>query len=277
MGADLVQSEGRVVIVTGGARGLGWATAKEFAALGDQVVIADISERRCTDAAERLSPSALGIVCDVSSEQSVANLISRVLETRGRIDVLVNNAGIADTYTPSETQSFANWTKRIDVNLNGAFLCSRLVASSMIERRSGSIVNVGSIAGIVGLPMRASYSASKAGVLMLTKVLAAEWGRFNVRVNAVAPGYVETPPLMKLIEDGVVNGDKLVRRTPMGRLGQTHEIANAISFLASDKASFVNGVVLPVDGGYCAWGSADEAYPFTAESRKGSEADVVVC
>jgi NAD(P)-dependent dehydrogenase (short-subunit alcohol dehydrogenase family) len=198
---------------------------------------------------------------DVSSEEAVDAMVRETLDRFGRIDILVNNAGMPDSFVPTVDQTLAHWQRLIDVHLTGTYLMSKTVAPSMIARKSGVILNVSSIAGILGLPVRTAYSAAKAGIGMLTQVLGCEWGPHNVRVNAVAPGYILTPLTEKLIAEGKIDERRIRRRTPIGRMGTADDIAEAMVFLASDKAKFITAVTLPVDGGYCAWGAPSDAFP----------------
>ena len=188
-------------------------------------------------------------------------MVDAVLARFGRIDILVNNAGMPDSFTPTVDQTLAHWQRLIDVHLTGTYLVSKTVAPSMIAQRSGVILNLNSIAGLMGLPVRTAYSAAKAGIGMLTQVLGCEWGPHNVRVNAVAPGYMMTPLTEKLIAEGKIDEKRIRRRTPMGKMGTAGDIAEAMVFLASDKAKFITAITLPVDGGYCSWGAPSDAFP----------------
>jgi NAD(P)-dependent dehydrogenase (short-subunit alcohol dehydrogenase family) len=182
------------------------------------------------------------------------------------VDVLVNNAGIADTLTPTVEQNVDDWQRVVDVCLRGTYLCSRAVAKEfMLPQRSGRIVNIASIAGVVGLPTRNAYSASKAGVVMMTRTMASEWARWNITVNAVAPGYIRTPMLDALISAGKLDEAVVRRRIPAGQLGAPADIASAVLFLSSDGARYVNGTCLPVDGGWSAYGASGDAFSGSAD------------
>lgn len=199
---------------------------------------------------------------DVSDEEHVRKLSNQIRQWSGRLDVLVNNAGLADTVTPTVEQTTEDWQRVVDVCMRGPYLCSRQLAGDfMLPQRSGRIVNISSIAGVVGLPMRNAYSSSKAALVMMTKTLAAEWASRGVTVNAVAAGYIRTPMLDALIAQGKVNEQQLIRRIPAGRLGDPSDIADAVLYLASDSARYVTGVALPVDGGWCAFGADGDAFP----------------
>ena len=250
---------GRGVLVTGGASGIGQATARLFAAHGASVAINDIDEEMTRAAALALGNRHVAAPGDVSSEADVTRLVAVAGEGLGRIDVLVNCAGVSDTFAPTLEQTVAHWQRIVDINLTGTYLVSRAAAAGMLARRDGAIVNISSIAGLVGLPFRNAYTASKHGVAGLTKSLASEWGQHGVRVNAVAPGYVLTPMTQGLIDAGRVDPKVVERRTPMGRFATPDDIANVMLFLASPLAAYVNGAVIPVDGGYIAYGAAGPA------------------
>lgn len=244
----------RLVLITGGAEGIGLATARLFAARGDRVVIADLkgSEARAAE----LGEGHLGADLDITDEAAVAALFSRV----GAVDVLVNNAGIGSSHLPSLEQDMAGFRRLLDVHLSGAFLMARDAARGMVAAgRGGAIVNLSSIAGVVGLPRRNAYGAAKAGVSMLTRTLACEWAGQGIRVNAVAPGYAATAMVRKLVEDGRIDIEAIRRRSPMGRLIEPEEVAEAIWFLASPAASAITGVTLSVDGGWAAFGDFGDA------------------
>lgn len=223
------------------------------------MVINDLRAEHAAAAAAGLGDRHLGVGGDVSSESDVAAFVAEALKLEGRIDVLVNNAGVADSVTPTLQQTLDHWRHLIDVHLTGAYAVSRAVAPHMIAAGGGAIVNLSSIAGVVGLPKRTAYSAAKAGVGMLTRVLGCEWGPKGVRVNAVAPGYILTPMLERLLAEGKVDAAAILRRTPMGRLGSAEHVADAIAFLASAQAEFITGVTLNVDGGYMAYGAPADA------------------
>jgi NAD(P)-dependent dehydrogenase (short-subunit alcohol dehydrogenase family) len=191
--------------------------------------------------------------------------VTGIKETYGCIDALVNNAGIADQTAPTLLQDIDAFDRVLSVHLRGTFLMSQQVIACMIAQTRdehgvrGAIVNIGSIASTGGIPGRNAYCSAKAGVLGMTRALASEWARRGVRVNAVAPGYVKTALVQKLTEQGAIDGATIARRTPMGRMAETSEIANAISFLISPQASYITGAVLPVDGGWAALGAPDAA------------------
>jgi NAD(P)-dependent dehydrogenase (short-subunit alcohol dehydrogenase family) len=236
----------RVVVVTGAAQGIGRRTADLFAAEGYEVAVLD---RQPVDGV------ALGMTGDVSDEASVAGFAGAVLDRFGRIDVLVNNAGIADI-GPAEDIDPVRWRRVIDVNLTGAFLLCQAFGRHMLAAGAGSIVNVASVAGLMGVADRAAYNASKHGLVGLTRTLAVEWGGRGVRVNAVCPGWVKT----EMDDDAQANAlyvdSDITDHVPMGRFAQPEDIARAIAFLADpDRSGFINGTMLSVDGGWYADGS----------------------
>jgi NAD(P)-dependent dehydrogenase (short-subunit alcohol dehydrogenase family) len=250
--------EERKVVVTGGARGIGYAIARAAAKAGAAVALIDLEQASLEESAAKLRSEVNGAevlteICDVSSYEQV-RAAAQALEARwGRTDTLVNNAGIAYN-TPAETTSVAEWDRVLQVNLSGVFYCSQVFGVSMIAAGSGAIVNIASMSGIiVNRPQpQVSYNVSKAGVIMLTKSLAAEWAPHGVRVNAVAPGYIRTDLIEHLVETDMCR-DYWIGGTPLGRIGSTDEIANTVLFLASDAASFVTGETLVADGGYSLW------------------------
>lgn len=247
----------RVALVTGGASGIGFCTAQALAEAGARVTIADLQQSAISDAKAKLHESGYGIegvVMDVTDSQRVAQVADSMAHDFGRIDILVNCAGIARSQTAAEDVSDEHWLNVLDVNLNGTFWCARAFGKHMLKQGSGTIVNVGSMSGfIVNRPQAQSYyNASKAAVHHLTKSLAAEWAHRGVRVNAVAPTYIATP-----INAFADKSSDMYRRwidgTPMARLGEPEEVASVILFLASDAASLMTGSVVLVDGGYSCW------------------------
>lgn len=248
--------KGRVAVITGGGRGIGFESARALAECGAHVVIAEIDQATGPKAVKDLQ--ALGytaefVPLDVTKPDQVTEVADDLMARRGRIDILVANAGIAKS-SPSEATTDEEWRLVIDINLNGLYWCNRAFARHMLARGSGSIVNLGSMSGIISnKPQPQShYNASKAAVHMLTKSLAGEWATRGVRVNAVAPTYVET----EMTRDGRANAEWMptwLEMTPMKRCGAPHEIASAILFLASDAASLMTGSIVVVDGGYTIW------------------------
>ena len=249
----------RVAIVTGAADGIGWATAQRLAEVGVSVVLADLKEDAAVERARELGPAHVGLRCDVASEHEVKALVEGVFTRLGRIDILVNNAGIAEQAAPTLEQSVEAFDRILGVHLRGTFLMSRECARVMLKQKSGAIVNLGSIAGLTGLPARNAYGAAKAGILSMTRAMACEWARGGIRVNAVAPGYVRTQLVSDLERKGALDARAIEARTPLGRMAVPAEIAEAIAFLASPRASFITGSTLSVDGGWMAMGAPDSA------------------
>lgn len=256
---------GTVAIVTGAANGIGWATAQRLAADGYHVALLDLRGEAVSARAVELGSAHIGLVCDVTSEASVIASIASVMVKFGRIDVLINNAGISDQTGSTVEQNVEAFDRVLAVHLRGTFLMSQSVAKVMLAaspipgKGRGSIVNLGSIASLTGLPMRNAYSAAKAGILGLTRAMASEWARSGIRVNAVAPGYVRTALVAELERTGVVDAKRIAHRAPLGRMAEPAEIAEAIVFLASNRSSYITGVALPVDGGWTAFGAPESA------------------
>jgi len=253
---DRFSLDGKVAVVTGGGRGLGKAMAKGLAEVGANLAIPDIQEELAEESAADLEEhgvETLSIHADVTDPESVENMVDRVLEKWGRIDILLNNAGICRNIK-AEEMSEAEWDAVIDVNLKGVFLCSREVGKHMIDRgEGGSIVNISSMSGfIVNYPQpQASYNASKAGVTMITKSLASEWAQHGIRVNQIAPGYMATEMTKKYKSAHPEEAEDFwIEPTPMERLGEPDELAGAAVYLASDASSFTTGSTITIDGGY---------------------------
>ncbi|MFV0548424.1 MAG: SDR family NAD(P)-dependent oxidoreductase [Limnobaculum xujianqingii] len=243
--------QGKVAIVTGGSSGIGLETVKAFAKRGASVVIADISDSG-QKVAESLKAEGLDILfvkTDVTSEKDQENLINQTLSHFKRLDILFANAGIARD-NAIDMLSLDDWQKTIDINLTGVFLSNKTaIRHWLAEKQQGVIVNCGSIHSFVGKKHVTAYAAAKGGVKLLTETLAADYAGKGIRVNAVCPGYIDTPLLSALTSE---QKDALVKLHPQGRLGRPEEVANVVMFLAGDKATFVNGASVLVDGGYTA-------------------------
>jgi NAD(P)-dependent dehydrogenase (short-subunit alcohol dehydrogenase family) len=249
-----------IVLITGGASGLGFAAAQGFAQQGATIVIADLKESDASQDEKKIGPQHLGLECDVANETQVNRLVQKVVENFGRVDVLINCAGVADQVKPTIDQDIAHFRKLIDIHLTGSYMVTKACAPVMLKQGKACVINISSIAGVIGLTYRNAYSAAKAGISMLTRTLGCEWAAQGVRVNAIAPGYILTPLTQGLIDQGRLDKRIVERRTPMGKFGKPEHIADAMLFLASDRAEFITGVTLPVDGGYMSWGAPSDAF-----------------
>jgi NAD(P)-dependent dehydrogenase (short-subunit alcohol dehydrogenase family) len=245
-----------VAVITGAAQGIGRRTAETLAGRGYRLALNDLREPRdLLDALALPASDAIAITGDVSNEASIREMVNTVETSFGQVDVLVNNAGIS-FIAPAETISAEQWRRVLEVNLTGPFLLCQAFGRLMLARGSGSIVNVASIAGLLGIADRAAYNASKHGLIGLTRTLAAEWGGRGVRVNAVCPSWVKTEMNVRDSASGAYTDADIEGRVPMGRFATPDDIAHAIAFLADPKESgFINGHTLSVDGGWFADGS----------------------
>ena len=246
---------GKTAIVTGGSRGLGEAVAKGLAKAGADLVL--ISRKR--DALEKvareingLGRKAFPIVADIGVPEEIERAVEAALRSVPRIDVLVNNAGISPVLKRADQLALHDWEEILRVNLTGTFLFCQAVGKGMIRQGGGKIINMVSVGAVVGFPRQAGYCAAKGGILQLTKVLALDWARFNVQVNAIGPSYLETDLTQGMRESKVIS-ENLLQRTPMGRFGKPEEVVGAALYLASDASSYVTGQTLFVDGGWLAY------------------------
>ncbi len=239
-----------VALVTGGGSGIGQATARLLAARGAQVVVADVDESAAQATAAEIGPAAAAVAVDVADAASVAAMVAFTVERFGGLDWACNIAGIAPQPKPFVEHSYDEWHRTIDVNLSGVFFCMQHELRRMLEQaRGGAIVNMSSGAGVVPAPGQPQYTAAKHGVLGLTKQAAQEYAAAGIRVNAVLPGQTETGPMRAYLDAMPDGGEKMLRRLPMKRMATPLEIAQAVVWLCSDDASYVNGDSLVVDGG----------------------------
>jgi len=246
---------GQVALVTGGSSGMGLATAQAFAEAGAAVILADVNEAALSAAAEDLTTAghqALGVVCDVSQEDQVDAMVNQAVATFGRLDMAFNNAGIQAPPTDAADEPAETFDRVNAINLRGVWTCMKHELRQMRAQGSGAIVNCSSLGGLVGLPGRAAYHASKHGVIGLTRSAALEYAPRGIRINAVCPGTIETPMVTDMIAKGELSVPDAVANQPIGRLGRADEIAAAVLWLSSPGASLIVGVALPVDGGYTA-------------------------
>lgn len=238
----------KVAVITGGASGIGLATARKLLSEGAKVVLVDWNEN-VSDIAKTLNNDAVGIRCDVSSDTDVQKCVNEIKEKFDHIDLLVANAGVGGGPNKAHEVSVDEWNKVIGVNQTGIFLMNKYVISEMLKTGGGAIVNTSSMYGLVGTTMSFAYSASKGAINQMTRSLALTYARDNIRVNAVAPSYVDTPILAEVPKEAK---DAMANQLPVGRLGKDTEIANLICYLLSDDATFITGAIVPIDGGFTA-------------------------
>lgn len=237
----------KVAIVTGGASGIGLATTKKLLSEGANVVILDL--KMDEEIINSLGENALYLKCDVSNEENVKNCIEEIIKKFDHIDYLVANAGIGGSASKPHEVSMDEWNKVISVNQTGIFLLNKYVINEMLKSGKGAVVNTSSMYGIVGSTTSFAYSASKGAINQMTRSLALTYARDNIRVNAIAPGYVDTP-ILSMVPDNIK--EAMGNELPIGRLGKDTEIAKLICFLLSDDASFITGAIIPIDGGFTA-------------------------
>jgi NAD(P)-dependent dehydrogenase (short-subunit alcohol dehydrogenase family) len=247
--------DNKVALVTGAASGMGLATAKAFAEAGAAITLADVNGDGARSAAEDLVAAghrAIGIRCDVADEVDVAAMVKQTVSTFGRLDAAFNNAGVQAPPTDMADEAAEEFDRVNSINLRGVWACMKHELRHMREQGSGAIVNCSSLGGLVGLPSRAAYHASKHGVIGLTKSAALEYAPRGIRINAVCPGIIETPMVASMLVSQQEAMKEMMKEVPIGRLGQAEEIAAAVLWLCGPGASFVIGHALPVDGGYTA-------------------------
>src|SRR5437763_11600234 len=247
--------KGQVALVTGASSGMGLSTAQAFAQAGAAVVLADVNEaslRAATDEATAGGHQAIGVTCDVSDEHQAAAMVDRAVVQFGTLDLAFNNAGIQAPPTDAADEPADLFDRVNSVNLRGVWACMKHELAQMRTQGSGAIVNCSSLGGLVGLPGRAAYHASKHGVIGLTRSAALEYAPRGIRINAICPGTIATPMVTQMIDSGDLDRAEAAANQPIGRLGSAEEMAAAVLWLCSPGASFVVGVALPVDGGYTA-------------------------
>jgi NAD(P)-dependent dehydrogenase (short-subunit alcohol dehydrogenase family) len=253
---ELLNLEGRVSVVTGGATGIGFRMALALAEAGSSVVIASRKLDACEQAAreiEKTGAKSLAVACDVTKPEQVEAMKDEVMKRFGRVDALVNNAGRA-WVAPPEDMPLDRWQQVFDLNITGPFLCAQVLGREMIKAKRGKIINIASIAGLVGRNPRAynsiAYGASKGALVNFTRDLAVKWAQHNIQVNCICPGFFVTPLNEKLYEK---NKESIDREIPLGRTGGPDDLKGIAVLLASDASNFMTGAIIPVDGGSVAW------------------------
>jgi NAD(P)-dependent dehydrogenase (short-subunit alcohol dehydrogenase family) len=250
---ELFRLDGKIALVTGSAQGLGKEIALSLARNGCSLVLADIVyPEETAKQIEEIGSRSISVKADISDEAEVKNMVEKAISEYKKVDILVNNAGISQlSYTATEDLPIEEWDKIIAVNLRGTFLCCKHVGKQMIGSGGGSIINISTTAGITGVPRAPAYCASKAGIILLTKSLALEWARYNIRVNAIAPHYLETE-LTKGLRASEKVYDGLIKQIPMRRFAKPAEVVGTVLFLSSPASSYITGTVIVVDGGFLA-------------------------
>jgi NAD(P)-dependent dehydrogenase (short-subunit alcohol dehydrogenase family) len=250
--------ENKTAIITGGGTGIGFTIAERYFAEGAAVVITGRRENVLEDAAAKIgagSDRVMFVRGDISDENDVRRTVEETFNRFGRVDVLVNNAGYMRINKPPEETSLEEWNAVINTNVNGTFLCSREAGKVMIQQKSGTIINISSMSSFVINKYfhGGSYEVSKAAINMLTKALATEWARYNISVNAIAPGYYGTTPNLQFFDKSPGLHNDILDLIPQKKLGDLNELANLALFLASDQVKYLSGVTIPIDGGYTIW------------------------
>jgi len=256
-----VRLEGKVALITGAGTGIGQATALLFAEEGADIIVANLELPEAEETAQairKIGRRAVAIGADISKPDEIYAMVDRAINDFGGINILVNNAGLPAVPVPNAFEIKGKyveaWDKVFDINVRAAFLCCQRVAQWMTTHGGGKIINVASQTGIAGVPYVNAYGPSKAAVINMTRSLAVEWAKYKINVNCVAPSWTRTRRLEKAIEKGIVSLAEIQKRCPMGRPAEPEDVAKAILFLASDDASFITGITLPVDGGWLAYG-----------------------
>ena len=247
--------DGKVSLITGAGSGIGRATARIFAREGARLVLADVADEGGNETLKMVKDAGaqgLYVRCDVANETAVEALVARAVTEYGRLDCAFNNAGIGGAGRLTHEYSLAEWNRVMAINLTGVWLCMRAEIAQMLKQKSGVIVNTSSIMGLTGAIRVPAYTAAKHGVAGLTKAAALEYARHGIRINAVCPAPIYTPLLMSAFEKRPDMEDRYARSEPMKRIGQPDEVGEAVAWLCSDRASYVTGLPMPVDGGYMA-------------------------
>lgn len=251
--ATLPLLAGKRILVTGAGSGIGFGAAKAFESFGAQVVVSDLNAAALAEAWPDL-PAERRIALDVMEEAQCIACVDRAVELFGGLDGAFNSAGIADPVQPALEVDVDAWQRTVDVHVRGSFLVARAAGRVMVAQGSGSIVLVSSVNGVNGIPRRHAYGPAKAAIAQLARTLTCEWAIHDVRVNAIAPTYINTPMIERLSREGKIDIDRLERRTPMGRIGSVQDVAFAAAYLLSDLSGYITGVNLPIDGGWLAYG-----------------------
>ncbi len=247
----------KVALITGASKGIGKGIAERYAREGATVMLASRTEKLLDELSRKIQSDggkADFCIMDVKKPDNIQAAVDRTVATFGKLDIMVNNAGVSMAH-PSETLSAENWVNTMETDLFGVFYgCQSAGRQMMTQPQGGCIINISSMYGSVAAPMRTAYCTSKAGVDMMTRVLAVEWGDRNIRLNCIAPGYIKTELVQNLIDKGTLQVDALEKRTPQGRLGEVSDVLGSAVFLASDEASFITGTIITMDGGWSANG-----------------------
>ena len=249
--SDLFDLSGKVAIVTGASRGLGQTMARALAGAGANLVVTSRDAKKLASFIEELAAlgrKALAVQVDVTREADIAHMVDAAIEAYGQIDILVNNAGV-NIRKPSLDVTWEDWDTVVNTNLKGSYFCAQAVGREMIKRRTGKIINIGSCTSVFGMEAIVPYAASRGGALQMTKSLAAEWGRYGVNVNLLAPGWFKTAQTAALYANKPWL-DMITDRIPLGRPGQPHDLDGSVIFLASDASAYITGQILLVDGGF---------------------------
>jgi NAD(P)-dependent dehydrogenase (short-subunit alcohol dehydrogenase family) len=255
-GRKAMRLDKKVAFVTGASKGIGKGIALRYAQEGAKVVVASRSSDLLNAVVEQIRASggeALALPVDVRRAQSVQSAVDDTVKAYGRLDIMVNNAGIS-MVNPSEDLAPEDWSRALETDLFGVFYGCQSAARQMMKQGGGAIINITSVYGMVAAPMRAAYCASKAAANHLTKVLAVEWASKKIRVNAIAPGYVRTELVQDVMDRGLLPLEGIKKRTPQGRMGEVEDLMGLAVYMASDESSFMTGSVVPIDGGWTAYG-----------------------